>query len=253
MHIKTHTLFAQKIAAITMPEAVEHLIKFGAARARGLVVTPNVDHIILLQENNQFAKAYDRAILRLADGMPIIWMSRLLKKPLPERTTGADLLPAIAKEASLQGLTIFLLGAAEGVAETAASNLQALYPGLIVVGTYSPPLGFERDQRECERIIAIVNAAEPDILVIGFGSPKQEIWADQWLERLNVGPILCIGAAIDFAAGKAQRAPAVIQRVGFEWLWRLFLNPRRLWKRYLVRGPRFALISLNELKESIRA
>jgi N-acetylglucosaminyldiphosphoundecaprenol N-acetyl-beta-D-mannosaminyltransferase len=199
------------------------------------VVTPNVDHAVMFQTNDKLRQAYAQAALVLADGAPVVVASRLLGRPLPERVPGSDLAPALFKSVSKgdQPLRVYLLGALPGVAERAAANIASRWQNVEVVGTLSPPLGFERDELQSERILAAVAAVQPDLLVVGFGAPKQELWIQSHAERLQAKVALCIGATIDFLAGEKQRAPRWMRRVGLEWLHRLSSEPGRLAKRYL--------------------
>lgn len=241
---RTVRLFGMKVDALTMAETVGQVSAWCAA-PRGttcrFVVTPNVDHAVMFQTNEALRAAYDDAALVLADGAPVVAASRLLRRPVPERVPGSDLAPALFKHASqlAEGdssaprLRVFLLGAGRGVAERAATNIVQRWPGVEVVGTLSPPLGFERDAAENERILAAVAAAAPDVVLLGFGAPKQELWVHAHADRLQAKVALCIGATIDFLAGEKRRAPRWMRRCGVEWVHRLVTEPRRLAKRYL--------------------
>ena len=243
------TLFGLAFDALTLDDAAEAIIAAAKRRQKGLVVTPNVDHVLLVGEDQRVAEVYRRASFRFADGMPIVWVSRLRGRArrLPERVTGADLLVRLCEHAARSGVSVFFAGGQPGVADAAARQMTERYPGLCVVGTDSPPFGFEKDAETSRQLAAKISRAAPDLLFMGVGTPKQELWADSHIDALDCGPILCCGAAFDFAAGSAKRAPALIQRSGMEWLWRLVHEPRRLWRRYLQRGPRFAGVALREL------
>lgn len=232
------TLFGAEIDAIDMNAAVDAVLAWRQAprgAACRYVVTPNVDHAVMFQTNEPLRQAYAEASLVLADGAPIVLASRLLGRPLPERVAGSDLAPALFKRAAAEGepLTVFLLGAGPGVAERAAANIESRWANVKVVGTLSPPLGFERDAAECERILAAIAAVKPDVLLVGFGAPKQELWVHAHANRIEAKAALCIGATIDFLAGEKQRAPRWMRCVGLEWLHRLSSEPKRLAKRYL--------------------
>lgn len=226
------TIGGIEIDNLTFAEALERIVTIAKQHRSQYVVTPNVDHIVRLQEDADFLKIYQGAALSVVDGMPIVWASHWLGNPLKERVTGADLLPRLCEVAAQRGLSVYFLGAAPGVAQLAADKLQVQYPGLTVAGLYSPPFGFETDAVECQNIIELVNRCEPDILFVGLGSPKQERWIAQYQASLKVGVMLGIGAAIAFAAGVEKRAPLVMQKTGTEWLHRLAHNPRRLGGRY---------------------
>lgn len=223
--------------------AVETMIARGA---RGFVVTPNVDHVVRYHRDPAFRAAYGAAALRLADGMPVVWAARLVGRPLPGRVAGADLLPALCRMAAARGYRVFLLGGGAEVARRAAERLAASIPGLRVAGTHTPPEGFGDDPGATDRALAAVAQARPDLLFVGLGSPKQELWVHRHWDRLACAVAVCCGAAIDYAAGVRPRAPLWMQRAGLEWLWRLAHEPRRLWRRYLVEDPAFLGIVLRE-------
>jgi N-acetylglucosaminyldiphosphoundecaprenol N-acetyl-beta-D-mannosaminyltransferase len=198
------------------------------------VVTPNVDHALLFRGRPDLRAAYRDAALVLADGTPIVWASRWFKKPLPERVTGADLTPALFRAADARvPLRVFLLGAGPGVAERARDKIHVDYPGVRVVGTASPAPGFERDDAENTRLTEAVNGSGAQILVLGLGAPKQELWIHRHRRALGVPVALCVGAAIDFLADAKPRAPLLLQQNGLEWLYRALSEPRRLGPRYV--------------------
>ncbi len=222
------------------------------------VVTPNVDHVVQLSHNPELRAAYRSAAMVLADGAPIVAASRLLGKALPERVAGSDLAPALFVEAgrvtglSTAQLKVFLLGAAPGVADRAATRIQEKYRGVTVVGAYSPPLGFEHDPEETEHICSRISAAKPDVLLVGLGAPKQEVWTAKNCARLDAKVALCIGATIDFMAGHRRRAPKWVQRAGFEWLYRILMEPRRLAGRYFKDARVFPRLLFNEWLQQSR-
>jgi N-acetylglucosaminyldiphosphoundecaprenol N-acetyl-beta-D-mannosaminyltransferase len=228
-------LFGVPIDSLRMEEAVAQVQAWVAdptPRCR-FVVTPNVDHIVMLQHHAGLIAAYRDAGMILADGIPVLWSSRFLGQPLPERVAGSDLVPALFAAAGIhQPLGVYLLGAAPGVADRAAENIRRRWPGVEVVGTYSPPLGFDRNVQENEAILERLAAAAPDVLIVGLGAPKQELWVHKYRERLSAKVALCVGATIDFLAGERRRAPLWMQDAGLEWLYRVASEPRRLAARY---------------------
>ncbi len=228
-------MFGVDIDVVNMDEAVAQIIEWAtdeAVKCR-YVVTPNVDHAVMLQENEALRNVYDSASLILADGFPIIVASKLLKKPLPERVAGSELVPKIFAAATPSApLSIYLLGAAEGVADRAAEIIHATWPNVAVTGTYSPPMGFENDENENRRIIEKIAEVQPDILVVGLGAPKQELWIHRHFEQLPTKVALCVGATIDFLAGEKPQAPVWMRRSGLEWVHRMLSEPKRLVKRY---------------------
>jgi len=228
-------LFGIDIDALTLSGAVERLQGWLAERPRPcrFVVTPNVDHAVMFQHHEGLRAAYRDASLVVADGMPVVWASRLLRTPLPERVTGSDLVPALfASATGDQRQRVFLLGAMPGVAARAAKNIAQRWPAVEVVGAYSPPLGFEHDPTENERILAMIAQARPNVLIVGVGAPKQELWVHAHRDKIDASLALCAGATIDFLAGEKRRAPAWMRRAGLEWLHRCATEPRRLLKRY---------------------
>lgn len=198
------------------------------------VVTPNVDHVLTLKSNEAFRQAYTDASLRLIDGWPVAkavsWLANVHATTVP----GSDLVPAIFSHLTSTGKTagVFLLGALPGVAEIAASSIEARWNGISVVGTYSPPFGFERDAAECKKICDMLLEAKPDILVIGLGAPKQEIWIHRYKDQIGPCVSICAGATIDFLAGSKKRAPRWVRTLRFEWLYRMLQEPKRLFLRY---------------------
>lgn len=229
-------LFGVSIDAITMRETLAIVQDWAASdfdQCR-FVVTPNVDHTVLLQHHEGLRAAYRHADLVIADGWPVVSASRFLHKPLPEVVPGSDLVPMLLKAATgARPLRVFLLGAASGVGDRAAENIRNQWEHVEVVGVYSPPLGFEKGKTENEHIISLVEHAEPDILIVGLGAPKQELWVHAHRDRLRAKVALCVGATIDFLAGEKSRAPLWMRRMRIEWLHRMLTDPRRLVKRYV--------------------
>jgi len=240
-------LFGISVDNVTMAQALECLrMLLLAEGGHHYVVTPNVDHIVRLRHDARFRQAYAGAALVLADGMPLVWASRSLGRPLKMRVTGADLLPCVCEMAASLDKSVFLLGGGDGVAARAAHNLRLAYPRLRIAGIYSPPVGFERDRAEDRRVVERINGAHPDVLAIALGAPKQELWIAAHREELHFRVALCIGAGIDYAARTLKRAPRWMQSHGLEWLWRLAHEPRRLWKRYLVEDMEFVSLVAKE-------
>jgi N-acetylglucosaminyldiphosphoundecaprenol N-acetyl-beta-D-mannosaminyltransferase len=239
-HRRRIELCGVAIDNITMSEALERLVVLALRRTPpAYVVTPNVDHLVKLQDDPEFREIYARADLVLADGVPLIWASRLLGTPLRAKVSGSDLFVAFAPIAAARGLRLFFLGGRPGAAGHAAATLRARYRGLQVVGTYAPPFGFDRDPTEDARAAERVRAAAPDVLFVGLGAPRQEKWIVRHLERLAVPLSMGVGVSFEFVSGDVRRAPRWMQRCGLEWTWRLAMEPRRLWRRYLVEDLRF--------------
>jgi N-acetylglucosaminyldiphosphoundecaprenol N-acetyl-beta-D-mannosaminyltransferase len=210
------------------------------------VVTPNVAHLVSLQHDRAFRQIYEQALLAVPDGVPLLWAAKLLKSPLGGRVNGTDLFEELAAIAAQQGLKVFLLGGRSGAADKAADILTARHPELNIVGTYSPPFGFENSFDERDRINTLIQDAAPDILFVGLGAPKQEKWIAEHYEALGVPVSIGIGVSFEFVAGMVQRAPRWMQKAGLEWLFRLISEPGRLWKRYLVGNIYFAYLVMKQ-------
>jgi N-acetylglucosaminyldiphosphoundecaprenol N-acetyl-beta-D-mannosaminyltransferase len=216
------------------------------------IVTVNLDFLRAAGEDGAFREVINGADLAVADGMPLVWLSRFLHAPIPERVTGFDIVELACDRAVREGLGVFLLGAAPGVAATAAAALKRRHPGLRVAGTYSPPMGVH-DKDEEERMVQAVAAAGRCVLLVAFGAPKQDRFIHANLSRLNVPVAIGVGCAFDILAGAVRRAPTWMQRLGLEWAWRLAMEPRRLWRRYLVQdAPFLGRLAAAAVREGLR-
>lgn len=219
---------------LTMAETLNEIDKLIQKKNCSYVVTPNVDHIVRLEKDEELQKVYKNASLILTDGKPLIWISKWYKTPIKEKISGSDLFPRVCQLAANKNYTMYLLGAAEGVADTAAKNLMKKYPGLNMVGTYSPPFGFEKSKQEMNKIKTQIQDVHPDILIVGLGCPKQEKFMYYHCKELGVPISFGLGASIDFEAGNIKRAPKWMSNHGLEWLYRFSKEPKRLFKRYFV-------------------
>ena len=219
---------------LTQKEALDIIESLATAGKGGMVVTPNVDHVVQAESNPALRNVYEHAALSLVDGMPLKWMSALLGHPLPEKISGSDLVRPLLKRAAEKRLKVYFLGSAPGVGQKAADILRKEMPSLKIVGIESPPVGFERDETTERNIMDKVIAAKPDFVLVALGCPKQELLMARWYKQLSPAVLLGIGASLDFIAGRIQRSPAWMSRMGAEWLYRLAKDPKRLVKRYLV-------------------
>lgn len=226
-------------------DKVDYLIKY---QKKGYIVTPNVDHLVKLKNDEYFNEIYDNAYLRLNDSVIIKRAALILGEKMAPKMSGSDLLPIISKYASQKKYTLYFLGGREGVAKTAAEKLKEKYPKLNVIGYYSPPFGFEKDQKEIRKIVSQINQCAPDILFVGLGAPKQEKFAYETIGQLDTNAIFCTGAAFDFQADNVKRAPILFQKLGLEWFYRFLKEPRRLFKRYFIDDLKFFKIFLEELR-----
>jgi N-acetylglucosaminyldiphosphoundecaprenol N-acetyl-beta-D-mannosaminyltransferase len=210
------------------------------------IMTPNVDQVIVLPTERPMADAYRDAALRIADGSPLVLLGRLLGAHDLHRLTGADLLVDVARVAPQHGWRVAVAGGGAGVAQTAAVRLRERF-GTDAVAVDFPRMSSVDDPRSAE-VIADLTAAAPDVVFICLGAPKQDVWIHRWRDALPPAVYVGAGAAVDFVAGTKRRAPLPVQRLGFEWAFRLAQEPRRLAYRYLVRGPRFIPIVLRSLR-----
>lgn len=204
-----------------------------------LVVTPNIQHIALLETDPELQACFERADLVLADGWPVVRAVRVLTGQRVQRITGADMFPAMCEEAARHGLSVGIVGGMDGAATQAAMTLRERFPGLDVVCALEPPWGFESDPAALAKVIATVKDARLDLLFLALGTPKQENFAARHLDEFGASVTLCVGAAVDFVAGRQRRAPRMLRRVGLEWAYRAMHEPRRLLPRYARSAPVF--------------
>ncbi len=211
-------------------------------RVPAYMATANLDFVMQAWSDPELQRILLEASLVIADGMPIVWMSKLFGPPLRERVTGSDLVPLLAGMCRDEGFSVFFLGGAPGVAEKASAELVRRYPGLKIAGCYSPPLA-DIVNMDHAAILAQLEATRPDLLLVAFGAPKQEKWANMHVRQWKVPLAVGVGGTLDFLAGAQTRAPRFVQKSGFEWLWRMFTNPKRLFRRYAKNLIFFASVS----------
>lgn len=219
------------IDQVTITEAVNLLERMVLSGKPHYFATANVDFLCQATTDPELHRILIEADLVLCDGAPIRWASRLLRSPLPERVAGADLVPALLRLSAQRGFRIFLLGASPESAADAVLMVKRDYPGVMIVGHYSPPFGDLTDL-DNDEIRGRIRAAQPDILFVAFGCPKQEKWIAAHCAQLGVPVAGGVGATIDFISHHRRRAPLWMQRVGLEWAFRMFCEPRRLLPRY---------------------
>ncbi|HSC86078.1 MAG TPA: WecB/TagA/CpsF family glycosyltransferase [Polyangiaceae bacterium] len=223
-----------RVDALTLREATEIVVSWVVEPSNTCryVVTPNLDHAVLLAERVDFREAYDGAALVLADGTPLLWAARLNGAKLPQRVAGSDLGPAVLADLPA-GTPVFLLGGAEEASRLAAAQITARWPQVKVCGRSSPAPGFEQDAEVCREICRQIRESGAKLLIVGLGAPKQELWVHRHRAELPGMTVLCLGATIDFIAGTKRRAPPWMQATGLEWLHRAGSEPRRLAARYM--------------------
>jgi len=252
-------LFGMFFDALTARQTLERIFDFAAAptgeRGCRIAATVNVDFIVntyyafkSAPADPALASVLRRAELVVADGMPLVWLSRLLGTPLPERVAGSDLVPMIAERAAEEGVKLYFLGGKTEYTRRAAELLCARHSGLeIEVDTpfveLDAPDAAARDREICRRI----NASGAAILLVGFGNPKQELWLERNRRNLNCGIAIGVGGTFNFIAGAVKRAPEWMRRSGTEWIYRIIQEPGRLWKRYGIGLLQFNIMALRAL------
>jgi N-acetylglucosaminyldiphosphoundecaprenol N-acetyl-beta-D-mannosaminyltransferase len=233
-----------ELHAVTEAQVIDHILHEVSEGRGGVVVTPNLDHMRRYAQDLTFGALIAEADLVVADGMPLIWASRLQGTPLPERIPGSNLISTLSSAAGKQNRSIFLLGGDLGTADGAATALRSRFPWVKIAGTHFPPFGFEQDAQQWSTIIQTLSDTKPDIVYVALGSPKQEKLIDKLREVLPGAWWIGVGNSFSFLAGHVKRAPVWMQRTGLEWVHRLFQEPRRLFRRYLIVGIPFASLLL---------
>lgn len=219
---------------VSMMEAVHEIERMIHEKHKSYIVAINVDVVLKIEHDKYLKKIADDADMVLVDGQPLIWISKWHKRPVKARISGSDLVPKMCEVAAEKGYTMFIIGGKDGIAEKAKKNLEMKHPGIKIIGTYAPPFGFEKDQKELDKINTMITAAHPDILVACFGCPKQEKWIYENYQKYDATVSICAGATVDFLAGTIDRAPKWMSDHGLEWFYRFTKEPKRLFKRYFV-------------------
>jgi N-acetylglucosaminyldiphosphoundecaprenol N-acetyl-beta-D-mannosaminyltransferase len=232
------TLMGVPIYDVTMEETVAWIARWIVEGGAHQIATVNPEFLMRAREDAEFRACLDRASLCIPDGIGILWAARMRGRRLRERVAGSDLVPRLAREAAAHGWRVYFLGAAPGVAEEAASRLREQHPGLRIVGCYA---GSPRRDEE-DDLVARVQAARSQLLLVAYGAPGQDLWLDRNLGRTGAAVGIGVGGSFDFIAGAARRAPRWAQRLGLEWLVRLVWEPWR-WRRQLAL-PKFAFLVL---------
>ncbi|MDI9585252.1 MAG: WecB/TagA/CpsF family glycosyltransferase [Acidobacteriota bacterium] len=236
-------MFGIPLHALTMEQVLDRVAETISNRGRLLIGVVNAAKVVNMRRDPELSRAVLDADMILADGMSVVWASRLLRQQLPERVAGIDLMLAMLDRGRRMGWRVYCLGAAQDVLDTAVARMEAAYPGIAIVGRSNGY--FERADEA--RIAAAIRAARPDILLVGMTSPKKEEFLARWFEELEVPVCHGVGGSFDVLAGKVKRAPAGWQRLGLEWLYRVLQEPRRMWRRYLVTNALFCGMLLREI------
>lgn len=241
---RTEILGSLRFDFLTEREVIQHVVSASRAGRGGSIVTPNVDICRQAHRDPSALSLIENASLVVPDGMPLLWAAKVRGTPFPERVTGSSLIFTLTEAAAAAGLSVYFLGGAPGVPDTAAENLSSRYQGLKVAGADSPALGFDESADDVDAVRARLCATVPDIVYVGLGFPKQERLIASLTPALPATWFVGCGAAIPFAAGITPRAPHWMQRCGLEWAHRLLLEPHRLFRRYLLDDLPFALALL---------
>ena len=219
---------------LSMAETLREICHLIEKKQKSYVVAINVDVVMKMEKDKYLKKITDEANLTLVDGKPLVWISKWHKRPVKAKISGSDLVPELCKVAAKRGYSIFIICGKEGIADKAKENLERKLKDIKIVGTYAPPLGFEKDEDELRKINTMISAVHPDILVACFGCPKQEKWIYENYQKYDATVSICAGATVDFLAGNVSRAPRWMCEHGLEWAYRFIQEPRRLFKRYFI-------------------
>ncbi len=233
-------LFGVDVAATTMDEAVEAVRSLVRAGGTHQHVVLNAAKVVELERSPELLRAINSCSLVNADGASVVWASRLLGRPLPERVAGIDLFVRLVEAAAADGDRVYFLGARPEVVEKVVHVFRAKHPALQVAGWHD---GYWDDD---DAVVEQIRRAQPHYLFLAIPSPRKELWLNTHLERLAVPFVMGVGGSFDVVAGKTKRAPVVVQKAGFEWAWRLGQEPRRMWRRYLYGNAAFARITARE-------
>lgn len=228
------------VHAVDYPQSLRQIASWINSRQRpsAYITETNVYSLVIAQKDKRYKVALSSADLSLPDGMPLVWLLRLKGNHVVSRIYGPDLMKLVSSEAAKWGWRCFLYGGKPEVLDRLKKRLENLYPYIRIVGAYSPPFRELTNEEENE-VRTMINSAEPDILWVGLGTPKQDIWMFDHRDRLNVSVMHGVGAAFDFLTGEVRQAPRWMMNAGLEWLFRLIMEPRRLWKRYTVNNVLF--------------
>lgn len=219
---------------LSMDEAIKNIEALIIRKKKSYVVAVNTDVVMKIESDSYLKEITDNADMVLVDGKPLIWISKIHKKPVKAKISGSDLIPKLCSVAAEKGYTIFIIGGKAGIAKRAEQKIRKQLPRINIVGTYSPPLGFEKDVEEINKINNMISEVKPDIVIACFGCPKQEKWIYENYMKYSASVSICAGATVDFLAGNISRAPKWMSEHGLEWFYRFVQEPKRLFKRYFV-------------------
>lgn len=239
------------VDALGFDEAVQAIVDLSRGPG-GLVFTPNVDHVVRVEDEEDFRRAYECTAISLADGMPVVWASHLFGEPLPAKISGADIFPPLMKAFAAADLSVYLLGGRVGAGEEARRRLLADFPTLRIVGVGPPTREVRENPERLDDVERAIASGKPNLVVAALGSPLQELWSAKVAPRHPGTTFIGLGSVLDLVTGMVTRAPPILHKNGLEWAYRLATEPQRLWRRYLLRDPRFAAILARDLMKRRR-
>jgi N-acetylglucosaminyldiphosphoundecaprenol N-acetyl-beta-D-mannosaminyltransferase len=239
-HIKRVDVLGVGVSAVTLREAVVEIARWIESREKHYVCVTGVHGVMECQREPNLMAIHNKSGLTTPDGMPLVWCARWAGAQGVSRVYGPDLMLAMLERASREGWASFFYGGGIGTAGLLASRLRARFPTLIVAGTYTPPFR-PLTPEEGDLVVDLINGSRADLVWVGLSTPKQERWMAEFTDRIDAPALLGVGAAFDIHAGTLKQAPTWMQRFGLEWLYRLWREPRRLWRRYLRNNPLFVV------------
>lgn len=250
--MQTTNVLNVPIGVLTMDGAVQQVNRWIAESPRARLITfANVHMLVEAQLRPEFKRALHEVDLNLPDGAPVFWLARSSAGERVEKIAGPSFMEHFLEQSSALGHKHFFYGGAPGVAHEAESRVRRLHPGIQMVGSLSPPFRALTDH-EAEEVVTTINESGAEVLWVGLGCPKQEQWILDFRDRLHVKVMLAVGQALNITAGQNRRCPPVLTAMGAEWVYRLFREPRRLWKRYLVTNTLFLLFMLQQKLQQVR-
>jgi N-acetylglucosaminyldiphosphoundecaprenol N-acetyl-beta-D-mannosaminyltransferase len=244
--VPTVNILGVPIAAINLDQAASRIEAWIETGERNYVTVTGVHGVMESQDDPEVMRIHTDAGMCVPDGMPAVWIGRMLGCKKMNRVYGPDLMLEMMKRSVTKGYTHFFYGGKEGVPELLKYRLEQKFQGLRILGTLSPPFR-QMTEAEDKELVQLINRLAPDIIWVGLSTPKQERWMADHVDRLNARVMIGVGAAFDFHAGLLKQAPTWIQKMGLEWFYRVCMEPRRLAKRYLKNNPRFVYMVLKQM------